>query len=56
MAGSLKNARYVEPADFIPKEIRKELKLGEFAEHTLKKPEKKVKQGQTVATEKKKKG
>jgi len=25
-------AKYTEPSDYIPKDIRKELKLGEFAE------------------------
>ena len=27
-----KKVKYVEPAEYIPKHIRKELKLGEFAE------------------------
>ncbi len=37
MAKTPKDARYVEPADYFPVEIRKKLKLGEFAEQ---KPEK----------------
>lgn len=28
----MKREKYTEPSDYIPKEIRKELKLGEFAE------------------------
>lgn len=28
----MKRAKYTEPADYIPKDVRKELKLGEFAE------------------------
>ena len=28
-----KKNKYTEPVDFIPKEIRKKLKLGEFAEN-----------------------
>lgn len=32
MDNNLKNARYVEPSEYIPKEIRKKLKLGEYAE------------------------
>ena len=27
-----KKVKYVEPAEYIPKHIRKELKIGEFAE------------------------
>ena len=34
-------AKYTEPTDYIPKEIRKELKIGEFAEEEKKEPEKK---------------
>ncbi len=33
----MKKAKYTEPADFIPKSIRKELKLGEFYEEDKKK-------------------
>lgn len=28
----MKRAKYTEPDDYIPKDIRKELKIGEFAE------------------------
>lgn len=28
----MKRAKYTEPTDFIPEDIRKELKLGEYAE------------------------
>ena len=28
----MKNAKYIEPDDYIPKDIRKKYKLGEFAE------------------------
>ena len=31
------NVKYTEPADYIPKSVRKELKLGEFAEEEKKK-------------------
>ena len=32
--------KYTEPSNYIPKSIRKELKLGEFAEDETKKKEK----------------
>lgn len=32
--------KYTEPTDYIPKSIRKELKLGEYAEEETKKKEK----------------
>ncbi len=35
--------KYTEPTDFIPKSIRKELKLGEFAEEEEKKKKEKEK-------------
>lgn len=34
-----KRVKYTEPSDFIPKSIRKELKLGEFAEDEKKEKE-----------------
>jgi len=37
MTGKVKGARYTEPADYFPPEVRKELKIGEFAEKTRKK-------------------
>lgn len=40
-----KKAKYVEPTEYIPKHIRKELKLGEYAEtktDTKKAPAKKA--------------
>lgn len=37
MAKSTKKIAYSEPADYFPKEVRKKLKIGEFAE-TAKKP------------------
>ncbi len=32
MAGKVKGSRYTEPANYFPVEIRRELKIGEFAE------------------------
>ena len=32
----MNRAKYTEPSDFIPKDIRKEFKLGEFADETKK--------------------
>ena len=32
MTGKVKGSRYTEPANYFPVEIRKELKIGEFAE------------------------
>ena len=37
-----KKAKYVEPADYFPKEIRKKYGLGEYAKETPKKDEKKA--------------
>lgn len=36
----MKRAKYTEPTDFIPKDIRKEFKIGEFAENAEKKDKK----------------
>lgn len=30
---SKKNVKYTEPTDYFPKEVRKKLKIGEFAEN-----------------------
>lgn len=32
MTGKVKGSRYTEPANYFPVEIRRELKIGEFAE------------------------
>ena len=37
----MEKAKYIEPTDYIPEEIRKELKLGEFAEEEEKREPKK---------------
>jgi hypothetical protein len=37
-----KKVKYVEPAEYIPKELRKKYGLGEFAKETPKKDEKKT--------------
>lgn len=37
MAKNTKKIGYVEPAEYFPKAIRKEFKLGEYAEGTKKK-------------------
>lgn len=37
-----KKVKYVEPAEYIPKEIRKKYGLGEYANDTPKKDEKKA--------------
>ena len=42
----MKRAKYTEPNDYIPKDIRKELKIGEFAED-----EKKTKKERTISNE-----
>ena len=38
---AIKKVKYIEPAEYIPKELRKKYKVGEFAE-TEKAPEKKA--------------
>ena len=45
MKKNTKKVAYSEPAEYIPKSIRKELKIGEYAEKAEKKtePKKKVK-------------
>ena len=37
-----KKVKYVEPAEYFPKELRKKYGLGEFAKETPKKDEKKT--------------
>ena len=37
-----KKVLYIEPEDYIPKDLRKKYKLGEYAEETPKKDEKKT--------------
>lgn len=37
-----KKVKYVEPAEYIPKELRKKYGLGEYAKETPKKDEKKT--------------
>lgn len=39
---NMRNSKFTEPDDYIPKEIRKELKLGEFAEDEKEKEDKKL--------------
>ena len=43
----MKNAKYTEPTNYFPKDVRKEFKLGEFAE----KPETKEKKERNVTNE-----
>lgn len=45
-----KKVKYVEPAEYIPKELRKKYGLGEFAKETPKKDEKKTATKETKKT------
>lgn len=43
MKKNTKKIAYAEPADYFPKSVRKELKIGEYAEKKTAAPKKKVK-------------
>lgn len=42
-----KKVKYIEPPEYIPKSLRKEFKVGEYAEKPKKKDEKKVPEKKT---------
>lgn len=49
---AIKKVNYVEPAEYIPKELRKKYGLGEFAKETPKKDEKKPTAKKATGTKK----